>query len=839
MARVAGVGTPVTPLLIDLVLAALIAFRVDPFQAASPPETPPLLNMLTLSPRRSTSSALCFTLRSMYEAVGIALGRLVGVGELGVQLEELSEQLEVARGELAKNLITRQADELAAARGNVAEQASCVLKAEATLEGALVSLVRGVWEAHACWMLFLAPRGPLRDPVAALPGPLRPLRGPVAAPIGPVADLSGPSRPPSRPRRRLYRPVAASSGPVAASSSPVAAPIGPVAASTAPSPPPCGRVAAPFGPASTPTPALPRPCRGPVPDLPRPRPCPDPVAALSRPSPCYAPTLPRPCPGPAPAMLRRLSRRTGGTCTAPPPPPPLFFPSPVAAPWGAARGPLSRAADQHQPSAGLHSYAPGRRLHSTMAGGGSVHGVIALIVLLLILVITAGPASGAALDAQLQVGTQGEGDCQTSQVRPLHHRCVSAALFPAALFPAALFPAALAPAALAPVAVRSPPPYSPPSPLPLPSLRPPSPLPPTLPTPHRRYARGHLWEDICGHAVCPTNFSCTATTDRRGVGCVCDGGTSRPDGTCELFAGNFSPPEPAPSATDSDVCGNSTRNPCKSGSCISGGPGSYSCVCPPLHVPDTRTNGYPTCEYKTSGLASTLEVQGDNWRCEDVYPLYGLTLDEFTAQNNGVDCTAALTRGQILNVTERDDLASCSVFYYIQPGDTCESVAASFGLSSSSLSLLNPGLDCSSPLPLSRSLCIERDDRKVGIGEECFLDASTVGSGTSSCTQVVEGHQLGSLLELYRLNPGLVCYTSLHADQEAGWPKICLKPAVALPYGGCGEGRARTFKASASCSSIINRAFGRSTELFEKYNSPCAGTIGGSSGGPVEICLPP
>ncbi|CAI5486355.1 unnamed protein product, partial [Closterium sp. Naga37s-1] len=330
-------------------------------------------------------------------------------------------------------------------------------------------------------------------------------------------------------------------------------------------------------------------------------------------------------------------------------------------------------------------------------------------------------------------------------------------------------------------------------------------------------------EDIC--QACPAECRCNATSEL-------DDSLLEPVDTTDDDL------PPAPSPTDPDVCGNSTRNPCKSGSCISGGPGSYSCVCPPLHVPDTRTNGYPTCEYETSGLASTLEVQGDNWRCEDVYPLYGLTLDEFTAQNNGVDCTAALTRGQILNVTERDDLASCSVFYYIQPGDTCESVAASFGLSSS-LSLLNPGLDCSSPLPPSRSLCIERDDRKVGIGEECFLDASTVVSGTSSCTQVVEGHQLGSLLELYRLNPGLVCYTSLHADQEAGWPKICLKPTVALPYGGCGEGRARTFKASASCSSIINRAFGRSTELFEKYNSPCAGTIGGSSGGPVEICLPP
>ncbi|CAI5514569.1 unnamed protein product [Closterium sp. Naga37s-1] len=39
-----------------------------------------------------------FTLHSMYETVGISLGRLVGVGELGVQLKELREQLAAARG---------------------------------------------------------------------------------------------------------------------------------------------------------------------------------------------------------------------------------------------------------------------------------------------------------------------------------------------------------------------------------------------------------------------------------------------------------------------------------------------------------------------------------------------------------------------------------------------------------------------------------------------------------------------------------------------------------------------------------------------------------------------
>ncbi|CAI5486354.1 unnamed protein product [Closterium sp. Naga37s-1] len=88
-----------------------------------------------------------FTLYSVYEALGITLGRLVGVDQFGVQLEGLREQLEAARGELAahKNLITRQAQELAAARGEVAEQSSRMLKVDGALEEALVSLARGDW----------------------------------------------------------------------------------------------------------------------------------------------------------------------------------------------------------------------------------------------------------------------------------------------------------------------------------------------------------------------------------------------------------------------------------------------------------------------------------------------------------------------------------------------------------------------------------------------------------------------------------------------------------------------------------------------------------------------
>ncbi|CAI7765184.1 unnamed protein product, partial [Closterium sp. NIES-54] len=240
----------------------------------------------------------------------------------------------------------------------------------------------------------------------------------------------------------------------------------------------------------------------------------------------------------------------------------------------------------------------------------------------------------------------------------------------------------------------------------------------------------------------------------------------------------------------------------------------------------------------TGSSSPTLKVQGDNWRCEDVYPLYGLTLDEFTAQNNGVDCSAALTRGQTLKVTEREDLTPCSVFYFIQPGDTCESVAASLAISSLSLENLNPGVHCSSPLPPSRSLCIEREDgADDGSGEFCNTAYSV--SGTSSCAQVGKDFEFSSLIELYRLNPGLVCYSSQTASLGARWPKICTEALTVGLYGQCDLGVPRKFKAAAPCNGIINRYFKRKAELYEKYNDPCAGTLGGSSGDPlVEICLP-
>ncbi|CAI7815041.1 unnamed protein product, partial [Closterium sp. NIES-53] len=52
-------------------------------------------------------------------------------------------------------------------------------------------------------------------------------------------------------------------------------------------------------------------------------------------------------------------------------------------------------------------------------------------------------------------------------------------------------------------------------------------------------------------------------------------------------------------------------------------------------------------------------------RCKDVYTMYGLTLQQFTDMNPGINCSALLPQGSKLEVEEL--LPACSAFYYTQP----------------------------------------------------------------------------------------------------------------------------------------------------------------------------
>ncbi|CAI7873809.1 unnamed protein product, partial [Closterium sp. NIES-54] len=77
----------------------------------------------------------------------------------------------------------------------------------------------------------------------------------------------------------------------------------------------------------------------------------------------------------------------------------------------------------------------------------------------------------------------------------------------------------------------------------------------------------------------------------------------------------------------------------------------------------------------------------------------------------GIDCSALLPQGRELEVKEL--LPACSAFYYVQPADTCSSVAQFLDITEISLKQLNPGVSCSSRLPAFRSLCVERDPANI------------------------------------------------------------------------------------------------------------------------------
>ncbi|GJP80179.1 hypothetical protein CLOP_g10400, partial [Closterium sp. NIES-67] len=293
-----------------------------------------------------------------------------------------------------------------------------------------------------------------------------------------------------------------------------------------------------------------------------------------------------------------------------------------------------------------------------------------------------------------------------------------------------------------------------------------------------------------------------------------------------------------------DACGGSTENPCEVGSCINDGKGKYTCVCPPTYTPDTTIDGFPTCT-RGWGVASKLTVAGSNWQCADVHSLFGLTLDELNRNNQGLDCAGGepLQENQDLIMTKANVIA-CSAFYYTLPSDTCSSIDTYLKLRGS-LETLNPDLDCSDIKP-SRSLCIERSPIPLGPVHACRKSA--VITTVDDCTQAGNAPGSGiSMVDLYRMNPGLVCDPAKGLKGGAGGSmklQVCVD-AEYLDYsvGRCVEGKTKYFKADTPCVSILAKEFKGKRADFEKYNKrKCATTIGGKPGTAQErvpLCIPP
>ncbi|CAI5501578.1 unnamed protein product [Closterium sp. Naga37s-1] len=191
-----------------------------------------------------------------------------------------------------------------------------------------------------------------------------------------------------------------------------------------------------------------------------------------------------------------------------------------------------------------------------------------------------------------------------------------------------------------------------------------------------------------------------------------------------------------------NVCRSSTRNPCETGTCMDDGQGAYTCVCPPTHTPDTTIDGFPTC-----------------------------------------------SKGKVLKVPAPNNLPACSAYYYTYSSDTCAFLA----LSSSTLEQLNPDLDCGSPLPALHSLCIERNARAAASIPSCLV--TTFITTQASCSQTLDASKGAiSMVELYRMNPGLVCSNAVPTPagvpgdklgvtvSEPGWLGWIVGAVVVVPF---------------------------------------------------------
>ncbi|CAI5458359.1 unnamed protein product [Closterium sp. Yama58-4] len=239
-----------------------------------------------------------------------------------------------------------------------------------------------------------------------------------------------------------------------------------------------------------------------------------------------------------------------------------------------------------------------------------------------------------------------------------------------------------------------------------------------------------------------------------------------------------------------DVCGSDLKNPCYVGACINDGKGSYSCICPPNYVASTTIDNFPTCD-PANVTASTLAVSGSNWWCSDVLSIVGLSLAQFTQQNvvssgdgeagrverQGIDCNHALPRNVVLQLGS-PLLVPCTAFFYTLSGDTCWSISAQLFLTTSNLTALNPGIDCSEPIKAGRSLCIERNATFAYTVPRCLQNGVLTAQDT--CERLLlqvagsEDDPMGDAkenamrwAELYRNNPGLICSSVIPVSASA------------------------------------------------------------------------
>ncbi|GJP51864.1 hypothetical protein CLOM_g10993 [Closterium sp. NIES-68] len=300
-----------------------------------------------------------------------------------------------------------------------------------------------------------------------------------------------------------------------------------------------------------------------------------------------------------------------------------------------------------------------------------------------------------------------------------------------------------------------------------------------------------------------------------------------------------------------DVCGAGDKNPCGVGNCVNDGYGYYTCICPPDFYLGKSTFGAPSCAPGPS--ENYLVVPGVGVQCYHIHPLFGLTLDEFLAQNENLSCDAPLPEGTMVNVKPSNpDARPCSVFYTTRQSETCESIATAFNLTSASscpdpdqpcaaaLLLLNPGLDCDADpsgkdLPAGLSVCVERGTANVPV---CGRTVVVESAENATCASLLAGLKPPlNPAELYRMNPGIYCDQLLPPSKDSGFPgsEICVDVGMAMTMGSCPRSEVYLATDNDRCGAIQFRFFKGIKNCYKRINGyDCLDRLTRGT----RICLP-
>ncbi|GJP83295.1 hypothetical protein CLOP_g13460 [Closterium sp. NIES-67] len=329
-----------------------------------------------------------------------------------------------------------------------------------------------------------------------------------------------------------------------------------------------------------------------------------------------------------------------------------------------------------------------------------------------------------------------------------------------------------------------------------------------------------------------------------------------------------------------DPCSFYVFNPCGFGSCVSGGSGGYTCVCFRGFQPGRRAADDSTiCVPDSSSLEGIVHVVAGDTSCAAIQTAFSVPRATLLLQNPKLPhrfhhhahscrcesellprrrragerarprsaacrracghqwrarflrswqqrcievCSRVVKKGTRVNVTQSSSSGECSSWYCTAQGESCSSLQAALSLDASSLALFNPGLDCSSPLPLPPATTVCASTGGSAPTAYPLCTRWVLSAPDDTCASLAARLAL-SLPLLLALNPGLLC-SNLPVRTPATLPsfgeQVCVSQAP--PSLACAEPNYRfEVVAGDTCTALIARRFG-CVEALQNLNAGLA-----------------